>query len=121
MLFKVNNHDYTSRVLSRTYKVNEADVYETWTDANGLTHRVVYRSRISGQFDMLFLDRNAYETFLDDLDAVKTDGYHAVDLYLNNKLQEVSANVFISMEPYMEAQYDSVPAFGKFTVKVTQR
>ncbi len=121
MLFTVNAKDYTPFIISKTYKVNRLDVYESWTDANGITHRVVYRQKISGSFDIKFINRSHYSQFLSDLGAVKNDGYHAVSLYLNNMLTSANANVFITMEPAMNAQYSDYPEMAKFSVKVVER
>jgi len=120
MLFRAVS-DYTPFIISKTYKVNEQDVYETWTDANGITHRVIYRRKISGSFEMKFINRQEYDNFLSDLASVKTDGYYPVELYVNNLLTTKSANVFLQIEPAMSAQYSDYPEMDEFSVKVVER
>lgn len=121
MLFGINLTDFTKYIVSPTYQVNQQDDYESWKDANGIKHRVVYRSRISGSFDMKFIDRAQYETFLTALETVKQDGYYTVLLYVNNTLTLQTADVFIQIEPAMAAQYSKVPEMNKFKVTVEER
>lgn len=113
--------DFTPFIISKTYKVNKQDVYETWTDANGITHRVIYRTKISGSFEMQFINRAMYDVFIDELESIKTDGYYPVELYVNNLLTTKTANVFLQIEPAMAAQYSDYPEMDKFSVKVVER
>ncbi|MCR5448458.1 MAG: hypothetical protein K6F23_03610 [Solobacterium sp.] len=55
------------------------------------------------------------------LESTKQDGYHTVSLYINNKLRVEILDVFITIEPAMQAQYAGVPEMCKFTVKVEER
>ena len=119
-LLTVNSHDYTKYIVSGSWEVNHKDVYKSWTDANGINRRNVYRTRIEGEFSMQFLNRTAYGTFMSDLAAVKTAGYYPVTVYANDTQTAVSANVYLNMEPAMEANY-STPLFGKFSVKLEER
>lgn len=121
MLFGIQQTDYTKYIVNPTYQVNQQDEYESWKDADGLKHRVVYRSRISGTFDMKFLDRAQYQSFLTALGTVKQDGYYTVSLYVNNTLQLEQVDAFIQIEPAMQAQYSNVPEMNKFKVKVEER
>lgn len=121
MLFGIQHTDFTKYIVSPTYQVNKQDDYESWKDANGIKHRVVYRSRISGTFDMKFIDRTQYENFLMALETVKQDGYYTVLLYVNNTLQLEMADVFIEIDPAMTAQYSRVPEMNKFKVRVEER
>ncbi len=121
MLFEVLETDFTPYIVSKTYKMNQQDTYESWVDGNGITHRNVYRSKISGSFEMKFINRTAYGSFLAALDAVKTDGYHIVTVFVNNKLLPKTIEAFITIEPSMTAQYSNVPEFEQFSVKVEQR
>ena len=121
MLFEVLETDFTPYIVSKSYQMNRQDSYEEWTDGNGITHRNVYRSKISGSFEMKFINRAAYGSFLAALDAVKTDGYYPVTVYVNNTLFPETIEAFITIEPSMTAQYRNIPEFEQFTVKVVQR
>lgn len=113
--------DFTPFIISKTYKVNEQDVYETWTDANGITHRVIYRKKISGSFELQFIDRSIYDRFIDELESIKQDGFYPIELYINNLLMTKQVNAFLSMEPVMNAQFSDYPEMAKFSVKVVER
>ena len=121
MLFGIQFEDFTRYIVSSTYQINKQDDYESWKDANGINHRVVYRSRISGSFDMKFIDRAQYENFLLALDSVKQDGYYRVLVYVNNTLQMELIDAFITIDPSMAAQYRNVPEMNKFRVRVEER
>ena len=121
MMFQVLNTDFTRYIISPSYKMNQQDTYESWVDGNGVTHRVVYRSKISGQFEMKFMNREKYGLFLSALDAVKTDGYYTVTVFVNNTLFPQTIEAFITIEPSMTAKYNGIPEFEQFTVKVEQR
>lgn len=121
MLFEVSNTDFTPFIISKSYKMNQQDSYEEWTDGNGITHRNVYRSKISGSFEMKFINRAAYGSFLSALSTVKTDGYHTVTVFVNNTLSPQTIEAFITIEPSMTAQYTNIPEFEQFNVKVVQR
>lgn len=120
-LLTVNSHDYTKYIISESYEVNVQDVYNSWTDGNGIKHRGVYRTRIEGKLTMRFLDRSAYNTFLTDLAAVKTSGYYPITVYVNNTLATANINAFLEIEPAMEANYTTYPLMSKFTVKLEER
>ena len=121
MLFEVLETDFTPYIVSGSYKMNQQDSYEEWTDGNGIKHRNVYRTKISGSFEMKFINRAAYGSFLAALDAVKTDGYYTVTVFVNNTLFPQTIEAFITIEPSMAAQYLHIPEFEQFSVKVEQR
>lgn len=120
MLFTVNSVDFTSYIVSPSYKVNKQDTFETWVDGNGISHRAIYRTKISGTFEIKFVSPTKYSNFLTALSAVKTNGYYPVTLYVNNTLASETINAFVTIEPAMTAQYSSGPEVEKFTVKVEQ-
>ena len=121
MLLTINSVDFTPYIISKTYEVNKQDTYESWTDANGILHRSIYRTHISGDFDMKFIDRTKYNAFLTALSAVKTDGYYPVTVYVNNTLSTETINAFITIKPAMSAQYANYPEMEQFSVEVMQR
>lgn len=119
-LLTINSHDYTKYILAGSWEVNRQDVYKSWTDANGINHRSIYRTRVSGEFTIQFIDRSKYSVFLNDLAAVKANGYYPMTVYQNNVGSTASINAFISMEPAMAANYTVNPEFEKFTVKLEE-
>ncbi len=117
-LLTVNSHDYTKYILSGSWKVNRQDIYKSWTDANGITHHNVYRTKIDGECTMRFYSRSAYADFLNDMAAVKVSGYYPITVYVNNVLGVATINAFVTrLEPAMAAQYAVTPEFEQFTFK----
>lgn len=119
-LLTINSHDYTKYILAGSWEVNRQDVYTDWEDANRIKRRSIYRTRVSGQFTIQFIDRSKYADFLSDLEAVKSNGYYPMTVYQNNVGSTVSINAFISMDPVMAANYATTPEFEKFTVKIEE-
>jgi hypothetical protein len=112
-LLTIGIHDYTENIKMPTYKVNEIDVYNEWTDANGRNHRDIYRTSIEGSFTLWFDDIERYEQFLNDISygvTKTTEGYNILTVYINNK-NERKTGYF-----YMDIQMaNNVPYFGKKT------
>ena len=108
IMFKINNTDYSTRVVGTGYEVQSNDEYETWTDANGKEHRSAYRTRITGKFRMKFLSLDEFTTFQAVMDANKnTDLTYPVTVYDNKTGIETSIRAFID---YSLSQYRG-PAF----------
>lgn len=108
IMFKINNTDYSTRVVGTGYEVQSNDEYETWTDANGKEHRSAYRTRITGKFKMKFLSLNEFTAFQAVMDANKnTDLTYPVTVYDNKTGIETSIRAFID---YSLSQYRG-PAF----------
>lgn len=49
----VNGQDITNHIVSGSYKINAYDQYESWTDGNGIEHRIIVRTKVSGSFDIV--------------------------------------------------------------------
>lgn len=100
IMFKVGNIDYSNRVLSGSYSVQNEDIYDSWTDANLKEHRSAYRKRMSGSFNMLFKTIDEYQAFLDNLKELKTDGLTYPIIALDNlSNEEISFDGYISFTP----------------------
>lgn len=112
-LLTIGIHDYTQCIKMPTYKVNEIDVYNEWTDANGTNHRDVYRTSIEGSFTLWFDDIELYEQFLNDISenvSKTTEGFNILSVYVNNK-NKLARGYF-----YLDIQIPNVvPYFGSKT------
>lgn len=99
-LLSINSVDYTKYVRTQEYSVLKADVMETWTDANHITHGHVLRTRLTGSIH-LEMPKTIYDAFLANLAAVKnSDGTHTILVHPNTDTTGttiVSANVFIEL------------------------
>ena len=85
IFFQIGSTDLSPAADIQNYEMNSADVYETWTDANWLDHRVVVRQRISGKIKLCFAAAADFSAFLSLLAAArKADGSYTVTAYVNN-------------------------------------
>ena len=102
IMFKVGNTDYSSHVIdnSNGYKVQSDPIYTEWEDANGRTHRSVYRMKTSGSFTLFFKTIEEYELFCIDLkNHRKNDFSYPCVVYDNNENVEVQGDFFVSYTP----------------------
>lgn len=63
-MVKINGIDFSDFVQESSYKVNETDVFEEWTDGNHIKHRVNYRQKIKGEFQLVFIKAEDFEAFM---------------------------------------------------------
>ena len=105
-------------------KTLEERVRDTeWTDANYVSHRHVYRSRISGSFTMYFGNQAAFQSFLVDLNAARIqEGLHKVGLQVNNKDQfRSNVSAFIEFSPSRQQKIIGEAWFPELKVTVRER
>lgn len=123
MVFKVNNTDYSDKVLMDTYNVNRIDVYTEWEDANGTTHRDIYRKKIQGEFDMQIAKMSDYTAFVSDIQNNTTNGgFVPCRVCVNNYDEEnVLANLFIDYTPIKTMNNNFTKGYMSFTVRIEER
>lgn len=122
MVFKIGDNDYSAKVLMDTYEVNKIPIYTSWEDANGTTHRDVYRQKIQGQFDMEIAKLTEYQAFISDVAANMTrDNYLPVTLAVNNTNEVVAANIFLEYSPVQTRLNNYTKSYLSFTVTVEER
>ena len=123
MVFKIGDHDYSGKVLMDTYNVNRIDVYTTWEDANGTTHRDIYRQKIQGQFDIMISKLSEYQAFINDIhEQVTNGGFIPCKVAVNNYDDEnVDANLFVEYSPVRSMNNNYTKGYLSFTVTVEER
>ena len=125
IFLEINETDFSSNVIQRSYNIQKAEEYATWVDGNWITHREISRTRVSGSFNMTFLSENAYESFLSAVEAVKTSGgYCPIKLWVNTSKQLETINAFLTITTktvWTTEAFGSEPAVSGVTVKVSQR
>lgn len=121
-LFKIGGKDFTRHIVAPSYTVNQQDVYTEWEDANFVKHHVVTRKRISGNFTMLFVDKNEFFTFLDTLQNTKNvEGYNPAIMYVNNLHIVKNADFYISISPANTLPFFGVKQYDGFDVTIEER
>lgn len=122
-LFMIGDNDYTQYITVPSYKVNYAPVYNTWTDANYITHRDTLRYKVSGSFKMLFNTEEELNQFLDDIynNEDASGGYIPIKVYVNNLSNQQDIDAYISFTLANDKPYYGVKEHEGFEVKVEER
>lgn len=123
MVFKIGDKDYSDKVLMDTYDMNQIDIFTSWEDANGITHRDVYRKKIRGQFDMKISKLSEYQEFLNDVQNYRNvDNYVSCVLAVNNlDAENIQAECFIEYTPIRTRNNNYTKGYLSFTVKLEER
>ena len=101
----IGSTDCSAWVDKQSYEMNSEDVFETWTDANWVDHRVVVRQRIRGKVKLGFSSAADFATFTALLSSARqADGYYNVTAYVNNTGATATFNAFI--DPTDENKWD---------------
>lgn len=119
-LFVLNGIDFTDKIIVGSYEVNSSEEYDEFQDGNGKYHRNVLRERISGVFEMRFLNTKEYEAFISHWRAYKIAGANHVSLFVNNKNAIMPADVFITISPKMTLKGNGTRAYESFKVNVEE-
>lgn len=100
-LFKVNTTDYSDHIVADSYQVRQSDVYKTYEDANGATHRRFIRTKISGKFKIFFRQMTDYASFISTLDTNRSATNYSipVSVYDNYSGTLKTINAFIDFKP----------------------
>lgn len=122
-LFKLNNTDYTGRIVQNSYKVNNLPVYKEYKDANDETHRRYIRHKFKGSFQMVFKDVEDYLLFRTVYDACvsQSDFSCPVTLYDNLTGTTQSVNAFLDYEPTVQQTSGLKEYMKVFDVTVEER
>lgn len=85
IFFQIGSTDLSPAADIQDYEMNSADVYETWTDANWLDHRVIVRQRISGKVKLGYSSAASFTALQTLLAAARqADGSYTVTAYVQN-------------------------------------
>lgn len=102
-MISINGIDFTKSVQEKSYKIDSHPIYSQWTDADGRAHRNVTRRRISGSFDLVFVEgmTRDYSDFLAAIEAAETDGELRITLSINNldEVKEIICFYSIDFKP----------------------
>jgi hypothetical protein len=123
MVFAIGANDYSAKVLMDTYDVNQTDVYTQWEDANGRTHRDVYRKKVVGSFDMQISDIAEYSAFVADVqNNTQNGGYVSCRIAINNLNTEgVQKDLFVSYTTIRTRNSNYTKGYLAFTVEIEER
>lgn len=122
MVFKINNKDFSDKVLMDTYNVNRIDIYTEWEDANGTIHRDIYRTKIQGEFDMMISNMSDYREFINAVrNNKRIGGFVPCYVCVNNEdLEGEFCYLFIDYTPIKTMNNNYTKGYMSFTVRVEQ-
>lgn len=107
IFFKIGSTDFTAYTDIQNCNINAEDVYDTWTDGNWITHRVIVRQRISGTVKIGFKSTADLASFLSVLSSERnSNGYYPVTAYVNNMNGSSTFNAYLDLVG--EAKWDLV-------------
>lgn len=92
----IGSTDCSQWVDKQTYAINSEDVYETWTDANWVDHRVIVRQRVRGTVKLGFASAVDFASFTALLESARqADGFYSVTAYVSNTGATVTFDAYI--------------------------
>ena len=122
--FKLNNtYEYAYKILAGTYEINDNPPYESYEDGDYVEHRIPLRTnKVSGNFDMRFLDTSEYNTFLTRLAAVKDadTGTYPITLTVNNTQTDYTGDFFLEFKPKRNRTASLKEYMETFTVYIEE-
>lgn len=110
-LVEIGGKNFTQHIKVPSYKVNRAEEYEEWKDANYRKHREIVRTKVSGNFTMLYDVIAELDEFFDTIETLKAasdTGAIEMTVYLNNLHTVDTITAFIKYTPANER-----PLLGK--------
>lgn len=122
IMFKIGNTDYSNRVLSGTYQVQNASEYVSWTDGNYIEHRHKTRECLQGSFDMFLTTIEEYKAFCADIKAnTKADLSVQCVLFDNLSDTDKTCECFIEFNPVRRRNDMWQDEMEVFEVKVKEK
>lgn len=123
-LFVVDNKDFTMHIKVPSYKVNDEDIYEEWEDSDYNTHRDITRTRVSGDFTLLYDDVDELDDFFDTINTLKEssdNGAIEMTVYCNNTHSVKTITAFIKYEPANEKPFFGKEKVSGFSVTIKEQ
>lgn len=122
MFFKIGSTDLSQYADIQNYNINEADVFQSWTDGNWIDHRDMVRTRITGTVLLGFKTAASWSAFQTLLASQRNaSGYYPVTLYVNNTGTTETIDAFLDMTNATKWDLVNDRFWRVQTVKVTER
>lgn len=122
VMFKIGNTDYSNRVLSGSYQVQNMELYVSWIDGNYVEHRHKTREQMQGTFDVFFKNIEEYKAFCNNITAnKKTDMSIRCLLFDNASNTTKSCDCFIEFVATRRRNDMWKDEVERFEVKVKEK
>lgn len=85
MLASISGVDLTPRIQDSTYLVDSMDVCDTWIDASGVNHERIYRTRVKGSFELVYVtDGTGVHQLWDLIEGARRGRVLKITVFVNN-------------------------------------
>ena len=113
---------FTDNVVGGSYAINSKDVFTSWTDANGITHREVIRQQVTGSFNLAFQTMDEYNDFVSYIQrSFEDDNYLQCEMTVNNTGEDKEFNAYITFTPSRDIGVGWRDVIYQITVKVEEK
>lgn len=121
-LFRIGDNDYTRFITVPSYKVNREKEEVEWVDVTKTKHKEIVRTRVKGDFSMLFETIEDLYSFLDDVENNTTTGnYIHAFVYEQKRRELVESDYYIDFTLQNDKPYYGIKSRSAFTVNIEER
>lgn len=118
----VNSTDITSHIVDGTYKINSSDQYESWKDGNGVEHRIIVRTKVSGSFDFVCCDKTiTLSDFLTLWNGAVNNGVVLIGLTVLNEGRFDAINAYYEITNKDHIKKGDGQIIDVLTIKIQER
>jgi len=121
-LFTIGTTDLTAFEKIDQHSVDRTDVFETWTDGNWVDHRVIARTRVSGQVTLGFSKETDFSNFMSLMTSARdAEGYYPISVWCSNTNSTVSVNAYLDLAGDTKWDVTCPRQYHEITVAITGR
>ena len=123
-LLVINGTNFTQHIKVPSYKVNKTYSYKEWEDGNHVKHREVTRTKVSGNFTLLYDDISDLDGFFDTVETLQAaSSTNAIEMtvYLNNLHTVETITAFIKYTPSNDRPTIFGGGLSSFEVTIEER
>ena len=114
--------DITEHINIQDYEMIKEDMYNDWTDANGVEHRSFYRTRITGEATAGFASGADFSSLMSLLASAKnSEGYYSVTAYIQNTGTTETFSAYIETEGSSKWDLLNTREWHEIPLKITER
>ena len=119
----IGSVDISGQVQEKSYKVDRENVYTSVKDADGIEYRNVYRTKVTGSFDVWFVTNYgvSYSDFLTALATATANNVTLITLDIQNTGTSESINCYYKIKTKSERKVNSTTTLKIVTVSVEEQ
>ena len=118
----VGGIDITNHIVRDSYKINTYDQYESWIDGNGLEHRLIVRTKVSGSFEIVCCDKTiTLSDFLALWNSAVNNGVVLIGMTILNTNDFDALNAYFEITNKEHIKKGDGRIIDVMTVKIQER